>query len=497
MKEITLTAIFEGTIFTIEEPNTHLHRVLYEDCAGVRIHSADDLAQHPDATHLKMGFNGCAIDYGVSGLLFGAGLDEQAAKTEEVVKRLIREGYKVKLNAIGLSRGGIAALMLVKKLAHIDPIHLKTSLLLLDPVPGNALLTAKMDTFNLTLTNQVMDVSDSMNLRYVEALYPYLEVGDDSGEALDAIIAHLQIPIRPAYPANCEVKEEVILGAHLSAFKDILAEQPERAVHGVEITPIIRQLSKEIISNFLFTKGALSKTGEFENTPVIFPRFAEDQQRWSDWLANIIRNIMPKDRPLHSPDGSALSARPVGTYLNKTHSELTGNMSPTPEELSLKITPERPARQKPREHLSNAILITLIAVINEGMTTTSKEGTKGRLLRKINDELSNNPAQGKEKLSFILRDIFAVALQRDRNSYSLFSTTTSGYVIVNALNTPQFNAIRTIVRPDGKPVTYDDLSLYVTGKTDLGIFNCEFKEQNLEDLDNTPLGTDRFPRLMA
>jgi hypothetical protein len=497
MKEIKLIVIFEGTIFTIEEPNTHLHRVLYEDCEGIRIHSADDLAKNPGATHLKMGFNGCAVDYGIPGLLFGTGLDEQAAKTEEVVKRLIRDGYKVKLNAIGLSRGGIAALMLVKKLAHIDRIHLKTNLLLLDPVPGNALLTAKLDMFNQTLTNQVMDVSDSMNLRYVEALYPYLEVGDDSGEVLDAVLAHLHIPIRPAYPTNCEVKEEVILGAHLSAFQDLSVEHPKRAVHGVEITPIIRQLSKEIISNFLFKTGSLSEKGEYNNAPVIFPRFDKDQETWSMWLRNIIVNIMPKDRSLHSPDNSKLSARNTGVYLNKTHSELAGNNSPTPEELSLKIIPERSPRQKPREHLSQAILVRLTGIVIEGMTLTSKEGTKGQLLHKINRDLSNSHGLSKKELSFILRDIFAVALQRDRNSYSLFSTTTSGYVIVNALNTPEFNAIRVVIRPDGKPVTYDDLSNYVTGRSDLSIFNSQNKEQNLEDLNQSPFGTDRFSRLMA
>lgn len=54
MKEITLTAIFEGTIYSIEEPNTHLHQVLYHDCKGVRIHSTEELNTYPDETHFKM-----------------------------------------------------------------------------------------------------------------------------------------------------------------------------------------------------------------------------------------------------------------------------------------------------------------------------------------------------------------------------------------------------------------------------------------------------------
>ncbi|VEB38205.1 hypothetical protein [Legionella cherrii] len=56
MKEITLTAIFEGTIYDIEKPHTHLHRVLMQDCKGERIRSAKEVNQDKDATHYKMGF---------------------------------------------------------------------------------------------------------------------------------------------------------------------------------------------------------------------------------------------------------------------------------------------------------------------------------------------------------------------------------------------------------------------------------------------------------
>jgi len=200
MKEITLTAVFEGTIYSIEEPNTHLHEVLYRDCKGVRITSADEVEQHKDATHLKMGFNGCGVDYGVTGLLFGAGVEEQSDQVVAVVKKLIQDGYTVKFNAIGLSRGGIAAILAALKLASIDRFHLETNLLLLDPVPGNLFSTAFLDFFNHTLANRAVDLSGSKNLNYVETLYPFLEVGDDTGEFLDRVLAKFHIPIRPTYP---------------------------------------------------------------------------------------------------------------------------------------------------------------------------------------------------------------------------------------------------------------------------------------------------------
>jgi hypothetical protein len=498
MKEITLTVIFEGTIFSIEEANTHLHHVLYRDCEGIRITSADDLADHPDATHLKMGFNGCGVDFGITGLLFGSGLETQFAQVERVVKQLIRDGYKVKLNAIGLSRGGVASILLAKQLGDIDQFHLETNLLLLDPVPGNMLITSLLDYFNFTLANQAMDLSHSKNLKYVEALYPYLEVGDDSGDMVDQLLAKLHTPIRPTYPAHCEVREEVILGAHLNAFQDLSTiDQQPHALHGIDFIPIVRQLSKEIINEFLKKVNAISQISDEDDIPIIFSRFIEEKDRWIQWLQEIIADLIPKDRPLHSQDDSRLSASNNGLFLNKTHRELLESTDQNPGNLCLKITPERPRLQRDPVPLTREELRNFILVILANMTAASHQNKKGQLLQKLFTDLGQDIEFSQEEFSFILRDILAVALQRDRNGYSWFQQTTSGEAVVTALSDDTFPAINQCINPDYSAVTYSDLSKYVLGRNDLNSFGVDSKDINLDELEHNEPGQDRLPSLIA
>ncbi|WP_298627238.1 hypothetical protein [uncultured Legionella sp.] len=494
MKEIILTVVFEGTIFSIEEANTHLHHVLYHDCEGIRIRTANDLALLPAATHLKMGFNGCGVDFGVSGLLFGSGLETQFSQVEEVVKQLIRDGNKVKLNAIGLSRGGVASILLAKQLGDIDQFHLETNLLLLDPVPGNMLITSLLDYFHFTLANQAMDLSHSKNLKFVEALYPYLEVGDDSGDMIDQLLAKLHIPIRPTYPAHCEIREEVILGAHLNAFQDLSTiDQQAHALHGVDFIPIVRQLSKEIINDFLKKVNALSKTEIEDYTPIIFSRFIEEQEKWIEWLQRIITDIIPKNRPLHSLDDSRLSASNNGLFLNKTHRELLARTDENPDHLCLKIIPERPRVQHAYIPLSHDKLRMFIFVILDNMTEISRQNKKGQLLQKLHATLREDKEFTQEEFSFILRDILAVALQRGQNDYSWFKrTTTIEDAIIIALNGDNFPAIKQCINPDSSAIIYSDLNKYVLGRNDLNAFDAVQQDINLDELEHNEPGQDRY-----
>ncbi|PWY54987.1 hypothetical protein DGG96_14395 [Legionella qingyii] len=499
MKEITLTAIFEGTIYSIEQPNTHLHQVLFKDCKGVRINSAEQVDLNKDATHFKMGFNGCGVDYGVKGLLFGAGVKQQSDQLVAVVKKLIKEGYKVKLNCIGLSRGGIAAIMAAIKLAHVDGFHLETNLLLLDPVPGNLFYVPFLDFFNYTLTNNAINLSSSKNLNYVETLYPYLEVGDDTEEWVDRVLAKFHIPIRPTYPQHCQVREEVILGAHLKAFQDVNKEND--AVHlryGVDVIPIIRKLSKAIMYQFLERVGSLVGAGENVEQSEIINEFQREGAQWKRILAEIIASIIPKSRLLHSQDQSRITVSNSAKYLNKTHRELIDKDSQDPEELCLKVEPERNYLEKKKAPLTKNVLLDLIEFIHSKMTNVSRQSSKGKLLTKIKDgiDVENDDFFTDERLSFILRDILAVALQRDRYSYSFYSTTTSGLALVNALNQRKFIAIKELLQFDDKPIEYSDLTTYVLGRNDPAHFNSQDKNVNLIQLAEHSPGEDGYALLI-
>ncbi|HHF7374384.1 hypothetical protein [Legionella bozemanae] len=498
MKEITLTAIFEGTIYSIEERQTHLHRVLQEDCDGIRISSAKEISQHPDATHFKMGFNGCGVDYGVKGLLFGAGVEEQSDQVVAVVKKLIQDGYKVKLNGIGLSRGGIAAILAAIKLAHIDRFHLETNLLLLDPVPGNLFYVPLLDFFKYTLTNRTLDLSHSKNLNYVETLYPYLEVGDDTGERLDQILANFHIPIRPTYPKHCQVREEVILGAHLKAFQDLDKEQDTAQInyYGVDVIPVIRKLSRAIMYQFLSRVGSLTEVGENIAQTEIIREFEREREKWTSILAGIIRNIIPKNRKLHSQDNSKITVKNSAKYLNKTHRELIDMESQDPEELCLKVEPERTYFEKKKIPLTKEVLLNLVNVIEDKMTDTSKRGRKGILLTNIKKGLDKDVSFSEEQLSFILRDILTIVLQRDRYSYSFYGTTTSGLALVKALNQPEFCAIQELIQFKGKFIEYSDLTAYVLGRNDSAHFNSQAKELNLDHVAEHEVGEDGYRMLI-
>lgn len=499
MKEITLTVIIEGTIYSIEEPNTHLHQILYHDCAGERIRSLEQLKEQltssPDTSHLKMGFNGCAVDYGLGGLVWGTGVEAQSQQIEAVTKELIKAGYKVKLNIIGLSRGGITGIRAAQQLGHIDPFHLETNLLLLDPVPGNLLLTSKLDFFNWTLANQTKDLSQSKNLKYVETLYPYLEVGDDTGNATDQLLSHLHVPLRPTYPQHCEVREEVILGAHLRAFQDLEKNNEEQLRYGLDIIPIIKKLSQTIIYQFLTKVGSFASSLSSQEIPEIATAFEREKEKWTAKLEEIIANIIPQNRSLHSLDNSQITVANHAPFLNLTHRELA-DKTDNSGELCLKVVPERAHSVITKAPLTEVVLLGLIQTIERGMTVESRQGKKGLLLKKISTGLEDGSALTEEQLSFVLRDIIAITLQRDRYSFSFYKTTTSGLTLVTALNNPEFESVRQRLRLDEQPISYDDLTSYALGREDLTHFNSQLKAENLDEIEAHELGDDGYSLLL-
>ncbi len=83
------------------------------------------------------------------------------------------------MTVVGLSRGGIGALKLAKRLMHCAcPGRLDLSLCLFDPVPGNLVNAVRFfDWFGLSTTNAVMDVSRAPIAR-VLAIYPYEPLPD-------------------------------------------------------------------------------------------------------------------------------------------------------------------------------------------------------------------------------------------------------------------------------------------------------------------------------
>ena len=212
-----LSVFFEGTANPLRPVTTQVGLFFSSTCAlDVTAPEVELPPPQPEGApplELKMGFDGCGVTNGMTGTLFAAGL---AAQCDVVVKRarqiLSAHGAPLPLviNVLGLSRGGIAALLLAKALARLPRAlapRVELSLCLFDPVPGNGITSARwLDVLGLSTARSVMDVSHCSIARCL-ALYPH--------EPLPALAFHA--PVLPRYPARCALVEDATLGCHQGA----------------------------------------------------------------------------------------------------------------------------------------------------------------------------------------------------------------------------------------------------------------------------------------
>jgi len=169
------------------------------------------------------------------------------------------------------------------------------NILIFDPVPGNLILSGQLDLFSSTLTNQCMDLSESVNLHRVLAIYPYIPLPDLAFHA----------PILPEYPTHCEVEEDVTLGCHQGAlfYPNILETQ----------------------LSFLRIRTFLSDCGtQFPETiDLQYPISVED------CLAQLqveIARVEPSIRYSHSRNSATIVRDTQGDYLNFHHYHLRKKM---------------------------------------------------------------------------------------------------------------------------------------------------------------------------
>jgi hypothetical protein len=212
MCEVILSVYFEGTANPLR-PHTTQVGLFAELTDAVDVTHGLPLAHHDEISnkvlHYKIAFDGCGVTDGCGGTLFAFGLKRQCKQCRERVQALLTRGHTIRLNCLGLSRGGMAAMYLTQLLADFDSSQLALNLCLFDPVPGNLIFTASVfDWCFCTTANQALDLSSSKNLRRVLAIYPH--------EPLPDIAFHA--PILGRYPEGLqELEEEVTLGCHQGA----------------------------------------------------------------------------------------------------------------------------------------------------------------------------------------------------------------------------------------------------------------------------------------
>ena len=285
--EAILSVFFEGTANTLRPPTTQIG-LFAEACAAHDLTPPE--ARVPrDETAFKMQFDGCGVTNGLSGTLFAEGLREQCGRVHYRVEQLLARFRSVRVNALGLSRGGIACIFLAQALAPLPRARL--AMLLYDPVPGD--LTWSGVPFTGV---RAKDLRHCENLERVLAVYPHEPLPDFTFHA----------PVLPAYPPACAVEEDATLGCHQGAL--FRTGRGERFAAS--------NLSFRRILEFMTEIGtAFERLEVFAHQP--------SEAECLEHCRVALRNRWPQHRAAHSFEGGrAVVRHPNGRYLNKYHERL-------------------------------------------------------------------------------------------------------------------------------------------------------------------------------
>lgn len=302
--DVVLTVFMEGTSNPMDSLTTQI--ALFSNLCKARALSADgDLPQDFSPGHYKVSFAGCGVTNGVRGTLFAEGLRDQCAVILNYVDAILERGMTVRLNFVGLSRGGIGGLYLAQELS-VDAEHrlgrVVLNALLFDPVPGNLISLAKyVDWLGILNANIAMDVSRCPFFGRVVVLYPY--------EPLPAIAFHA--PLIPTFPEKCEVEHEVILGCHQGALW--FHPQPDTC------------LSFARIRDFLLDCGS-----ELDVSQNIARRLNVPDETLADMLDREVRRVSPSTRSTHSRGDVSIVRHKSGVFLNRSHEDLLRRLGRKP-----------------------------------------------------------------------------------------------------------------------------------------------------------------------
>mmetsp|Transcript_60338 Transcript_60338/g.156736 ORF Transcript_60338/g.156736 Transcript_60338/m.156736 type:complete len:330 (-) Transcript_60338:140-1129(-) len=301
-KVATLSVFMEGTANPMDTITTQI--ALFDRlCVGTVLPvdgSGQSQANAPG--HYKVSFEGCGVTLPVQGTLFATGLREQCAVIKSYVDSFISAGVFVKINFVGLSRGGIGGCYLAQELSDYSRDKVVLNMLLFDPVPGNLVWMARIDLLGLMNANRSMDVSSCKVLDRVVVLYPH--------EPLPDIAFHA--PVLPTFPEGCQVDQDVILGCHQGALW----------LHSRADTC----LAFARIRDFLIGCGS-----QLDRAKNVAPNLDVSEQTLANMLEGELRQTMPTTRCAHSKQsGVEIVRHSRGTYLNRSHEALLARLGNAP-----------------------------------------------------------------------------------------------------------------------------------------------------------------------
>lgn len=407
----------------------------------------------------KMSFDGCGVVHPFFGTIFAYGIEDQCEQVVKEVKNILEiistsnSKNKIVINIYGFSRGATAALLTAIKLGNYPVDLVEVNLALHDPVPGNLIISSKLDIFNLTLANQVMNLKECHNLKRVLCLYTYIQEPD----------YYFHAPINPDYPAGTEVEEDIILGFHTQA----------------EVT--LEKCSVLVISrmkNFMKSCGTDFENNDWPKTdvelnPTVYNSFLNNR----DYIP---ANNVTSTRACHASTSERSEIKYYGSpsYVNGDHRRLETGM-----EFKRIFTKSLPM---PETEELFILLETLTNSVIQGLTDESKI-TKGKFLEGLKmkaDKISENDVDENAIKNFAtqyLRILVCIALQRDRNACSFFTTTTSGEKLVELLGEKKYAWFAQLVMGTAAPELprYADLLSYAGGY-DSEAFSADYRDMHYQ-----------------
>ncbi len=425
MGDVTLAVYFgaTGEILLEQEKASFNTTALFNEDQGEQIqsHQALNNLNNNKNNRFKIGFNGCGIINPITGTIFGSGLEAQCKKVIDCVHALMTQGKKVKLEITGASRGGIAGLMLAKKLGGIDPSILTSRLRLFDPVPGNLVTTPLLDYFDWSLAAQVINMEKVYNLDRVVSLY--------SQTRTKQLFCAFFAPIRPLYPKTTTKLEKTLLGDHNTV---ISPAQIGAATNTKKATPVKFELYQHFFS---------SEFNREETAEKITSSFCYDQTIESEQENHQLSIAANEEKELELSDVNSKDEIVIA-----------------------------------KDNLTHFLL-----EVKEGMSDESKNSSKGDIFNQLIKKCSSEKTDDSELESLLYRAIF-ILLQRDRNPFSFFNTTRSGEYAVNLLNQDQHITIRhyllALRHSREGSINYNDLRIFSSGENSPEFFNAKNREKH-------------------
>jgi hypothetical protein len=207
---VNLTFFFAGTGMLIEEEGGGQLSQWYQAIAT----NYRNMSRRPSENKsVKYKMDGCGVEFGVAGGLFGVGMREQAQDSVYTIRESMSRfpGYKYNINLVGFSRGGVTALLVLKALSVGSALpECRVNILTIDPVPGVPKLFA--DT--------------GIALESWRVMRELLPMGDCPGGVRRAIYFDTQLKFHTALGVSEDWDRQVFSGCHAGAVRRIELGSP-------------------------------------------------------------------------------------------------------------------------------------------------------------------------------------------------------------------------------------------------------------------------------